>query len=77
LEQVVVNLHKLVMFSGQLVEHDFQIKCDALSLHGNSFESNGTLRLVLRLVEGSELGQEFDLAALKSIAATVSPCFLL
>ena len=75
LGEVVVNLSKLVNLHGQLVEHDFDVRCRQLSQHdhtsgSSSMGTNGTIRLVLRLVEQS-FGSEFDMAALKSIAASL------
>ena len=75
LGECVVNLGRLCEFSGQLVEHDFEIKCSgAIYPHGTTPQTNGTLQLVLRMVEGSRIEQELDLLALKSIV-TVRPIF--
>jgi hypothetical protein len=78
LGECVVNLGRLCEFSGQLVEHDFEIKCSgAIYPHGTTPQTNGTLQLVLRMVEGSRIEQELDLLALKSIVTVRPICFTL
>ena len=69
----VLNTHNLLTCSAgtetQLVEHDFEIRC---GVGMSSHSANGTLHLVLRLVEGSAVVEELDLTALRSVMTDAS-----
>ena len=73
LGEVVVNLNKLEAHQGDIIEHEFDVKCqDPTAPDGSGLASNGVLFLILRLVQWSGAVNELHPAALKSVVTDMA-----